>query len=221
MSSNAEPLSIWFFIAKGGPIMIPIIILSVVALAIILTKFWTLWRFRSRADTLWQRLSPLVQEGHLSSALRLSQEQNSALGRLFETAIIHRHQERTELTHRLERSGGEVVAGLESHLGALATIIGVEPMLGFLGTIVGLIQAFMQWESMGDTITINALAGGIYQAMITTAAGLSIAIPYYLIHNHLVTRVGALTRLTEERAEEFVDMLSEAATVKEPTRHAL
>jgi biopolymer transport protein ExbB len=222
MPANAESLSIWFFLAKGGPIMIPIIILSVIALAIVLTKFWTLWRFRIQVNTLWQRLSPLVREGHLSSALRVCQEYNSALGRLFETAIIYRHQERTDLLHRLERLGGEVVAGLESHLGALATITGVEPMLGFLGTIIGLIQAFMQWETMGDTITINALAGGIYQAMITTAAGLSIAIPYYLIHNHLVTRVGTLTRLTEERAEEFIDMLSEMAeTVKEPTRHAL
>lgn len=201
--------------------MIPIILLSVVALAIVLTKFWTLWRFRTQADTLWQRLSPLVREGHFSSALRLSQDHNSALGRLFETAILYRHQERTELTQRLERAGGEVVARLEAHLGALATITGVEPMLGFLGTIIGLIQAFMQWETMGDTITINALAGGIYQAMITTAAGLSVAIPYYLIHNHLVSRVGALTRLTEERTEEFVDMLAETATVKEPTRHAL
>ena len=79
----------------------------------------------------------------------------------------------------------------------------------------------MQWETMGDKITINALAGGIYEAMITTAAGLIVAIPYYLIHNHLVTRVGALTRLTEEHAEELVDMLAETATVKEPTRHAL
>lgn len=201
--------------------MIPIILLSVVALAIVLTKFWTLWRFRSQADALWQRLSSLVREGHLSSALLLTQEHNSALGRLFETAILNRHQERTELVHRLERAGGEVVASLESHLGALATITGVEPMLGFLGTIIGLIQAFMQWETMGDTITINALAGGIYQAMITTAAGLSVAIPYYLIHNHLVTRVGALARLTEERTEEFVDLLSEATPVKEPTRHAL
>jgi biopolymer transport protein ExbB len=74
---------------------------------------------------------------------------------------------------------------------------------------------------MGERITINALAGGIYQAMITTAAGLVVAIPYYLIYNHLVTRVGTLTRLTEEYAEEFVDLLTEASTAKEPTCHAL
>ncbi len=201
--------------------MIPIIILSVVALAIILAKFWELWRFRVQLDKLWQRLATLVQDGNLSSALRVAQNHNSALGRLFETAIAYRGHERTEVTRRLERLGGEVVAGLESYMGALATIIGVEPMLGFLGTIVGLIQAFMQWESLGDKITINVLAGGIYQAMITTAAGLIIAIPYYLIHNHLVTRIGSLTRLTEERAEEFVDLLSETTPLKEPTRHAL
>lgn len=201
--------------------MIPIIILSVIGLAIVLAKFWTLWRFRIQADKLWERLSTLVQDGNLSSALRISQEHSSALGRLFEAAILHRHQERVDLMHRLERLGGDVVAGLEAYLGALATIVGVEPMLGFLGTIIGLIQAFMQWETLGDKVTINALASGIYQAMITTAAGLSVAIPYYLIHNHLVTRVGVLTRLTEERAEEFVDMLTKTATVKEPTRHAL
>ena len=204
--------------------MIPIIILSIVGLAIVLAKFWTFWRFRTQSDNLWKRLSLLLQEGNVASALRVSQEHNSSLGRLYEEAILHRHQERGALTQRLERAGGDVVAGLEAYMGALATIVGVEPMLGFLGTIIGLIQAFMQWETMGDQITINALAGGIYQAMITTAAGLSVAIPYYLIHNHFVSRVGTLTRLLEERTEAFVDTLSAATSakeVKEPVRHAL
>lgn len=201
--------------------MWPIMILSVVALAVILTKFWELWRFRTQLDKLSQRLTELAQDGNLSSALRVSQEQKSALGRLFEAALLYRQEERGEVTRRLERLGGDVIASLESYMSALATIVGVEPMLGFLGTIIGLIQAFMNWESMGERITINALAGGIYQAMITTAAGLAVAIPYYLIYNHLVTRIGTLTRLTEERAEEFVDLLAETANVKESARHAL
>lgn len=201
--------------------MWPIMVLSVVALAVILTKFWELWRFRTQLDKLSQRLTELVQDGNLSSALRVSQEQKSALGRLFEAALLYRQEERGEVTRRLERLGGDVIASLESYMSALATIVGVEPMLGFLGTIIGLIQAFMNWESMGERITINALAGGIYQAMITTAAGLAVAIPYYLIYNHLVTRIGTLTRLTEERAEEFVDLLAETANVKESARHAL
>ena len=200
--------------------MIPIIVLSIVALAIILAKFWELWRFRTQLSKFSQRLYFLVQEGNLPGALHICREQNSPLGRMFEAAILYRSQERAELTRRLERLGGDVVAGLESYMGALATVIGVEPMLGFLGTIVGLIKAFMNWETMGEGITINLLAGGIYEAMITTAAGLIVAIPYYLIYNHLVTRVNTLTRLTEERADEFVDLLAEV-NIKEPVRHAL
>jgi biopolymer transport protein ExbB len=220
MPTNGEPTGVWFFIVKGGPVMIPIIALSVVALAIILAKFWELWRFRTQLGKLYRHLHTLVEDGNLSGALHICREHNSALGRLFEAALLYRAHERAELTRRLERLGGDVIADLESYMSMLATVIGVEPMLGFLGTIVGLIKAFMNWETMGERITINVLAGGIYEAMITTAAGLIIAIPYYLVYNHLVTRVGTLTRLTEEQTDEFVDLLTEMKT-EEPVRHAL
>lgn len=200
--------------------MVLIVALSVVALTLILAKFWEFWRFRVQLTRLTHRLYAQVQDGNLSIALRICRESPTSLGRLFETAILHRGQERAELTRRLERLGGDVVAELESYMSTLATIIGVAPMLGFLGTIIGLIKAFMNWETMGEGITINVLAGGIYEAMITTAAGLSVAIPYYLIYNHLVGRVKVLTRLTEERTEELVDLLTEEPP-KESVRHAL
>ena len=200
--------------------MIPIIILSIAALTIIFAKWWELWRFRARLDNLTTKLYALVQDGNVSGALQASRRDETSLGRVFESAIVHRSLERADLTRRLERLGGDVVADLESYMPALASVIGVEPMLGFLGTIVGLIKAFMNWEAMGDRITINVLAGGIYEAMITTAAGLIVAIPYYLIYNHLVGKIGNLTRLTEERTEEFVDLVVQS-NVKEPVRHAL
>ena len=200
--------------------MIPIIILSIAALTIIFAKWWELWRFRARLDNLTSKLYALVQDGNVSAALQASRKDETSLGRVFESALVHRSQERADLTRRLERLGGDVVADLESYMPALASVIGVEPMLGFLGTIVGLIKAFMNWEAMGDRITINVLAGGIYEAMITTAAGLIVAIPYYLIYNHLVGKIGNLTRLTEERTEEFVDLVVQS-NVKEPVRHAL
>jgi biopolymer transport protein ExbB len=211
---------VWFFIVKGGPVMIPILALSVVALTIILAKLWELWRFKMRLNKLSHKLYTFMQEGNISAALLSCRDESTPLGRLFESALVHRSHERADLTRRLERLGGEVVADLESYLPALATVIGVEPMLGFLGTIVGLIKAFMAWERIGEQITINMLAGGIYEAMITTAAGLIIAIPYYLLYNHLVTRIGALTRQTEERTEEFVDLLT-VTNLREPLRHAL
>lgn len=202
--------------------MILIIILSIVALTIILAKFWEIWRFRARLNKLTTKLNTLVQDGNVNAALYASREDGTSLGRLFENAILHRTQERSDLVRRLERLGGEVVADLESYMTTLASVIGVAPMLGFLGTIIGLIKAFMSWETIGDRITINVLAGGIYEAMITTAGGLIVAIPYYLIYNHIVGKIGRLSRLTEERTEEFVDLMTETnIKVKEPVRHAL
>jgi biopolymer transport protein ExbB len=219
---STEPIAggLWFFIAKGGPLMIPIIILSIVALTIVLAKFWELWRFRARLNKLTTKLYALVQDGNVSGALQASREDETSLGRVFENAVLHRTQERMDLTRRLERLGTDVVADLESYMNVLASIVGVAPMIGFLGTIVGLIKAFMSWETIGDRITINVLAGGIYEAMITTAAGLMVAIPYYLVYNHLVGKISNLTRLTEERTEEFVDLIMQP-DVKEPVRHAL
>ncbi len=219
MPTQTDP-GVWFFIDKGGVVMLIIIALSVVAFTVVLAKFWSLWRFRTHLDKLGQRVQPQIIEGNVSIALNVCREYTSPVSRLFEAAILYRRQERSELTRRLERLGGDVVASLESYLGVLAAIVGVAPLLGFLGTIIGLIRAFRSWEAMGDQITINMLAGGIYEAMITTAAGLSVTIPYYLIYSHLTTRAKNLTRLTEEHTETLVDLLIEPET-QEPIRDAV
>ncbi len=219
MPTQTDP-GVWFFIAKGGVVMLIIIALSVIAFTIVLAKFWSLWRFRTQLDKLGQRVQPQIIDGNVSIALNVCREYTSPVSRLFEAAILYRRQERSELTRRLERLGEDVVVWLESYLGVLAAIVGVAPMLGFLGTIIGLIRAFRSWEAMGDQITINMLAGGIYEAMLTTGAGLSVAIPYYLIYNHLTTRVKNLTRLTEEHTETLVDLLIEPET-QEPVRDAV
>ncbi len=217
-----------------------IIALSIFALAIVLTKFWGLARFRSQLNRLCERLNLLIQgsgknldqDGTLNAALQVCREHNTPLGRLFETALLYRCEERAELTRRLERFGGDVVAGLEAYMTALASVVGVAPMLGFLGTIIGLVEAFMSWETLGDQITVGVLAGGIYKAMLTTAAGLTVAIPYYLLYNHLTSRVQNLTRLTEARTEELLDTLTGTSVqealpeavplqTQEPARHAV
>ncbi len=207
MATPEAAAGLWSFVIKGGPVMLPIIAGSIVAGGIVLERYWTLWQYRRQLVELSGSLSAQVESGRVSDALRACQEQATPLGHLFATALLHRSQEHAELTRRLERPGAEVVADLESYMGALATIVGIEPLLGFLGTIVGMIKAFMEWEQMGETITINVLAGGIYEAMITTAAGLIVAIPCYLAYNHLVARVAMLTRLTEARTEALVDLL--------------
>jgi biopolymer transport protein ExbB len=100
-----------------------------------------------------------------------------------------RRAEAHEVEKALERAGNREVNRLEKYIGGLISIIGIEPLLGFLGTITGLIRAFMAWERAGSEITVSQLAGGIYEAMITTAAGLMIAVPYYLICNYIISRI--------------------------------
>ncbi|MDD5526683.1 MAG: MotA/TolQ/ExbB proton channel family protein, partial [Candidatus Omnitrophica bacterium] len=115
----------------------------------------------------------------------------------------------------LEQAGNNQVAKLERFLGLLASVVSIEPLLGFLGTITGLIKAFMSWEKAGANVTVNALAGGMYQAMITTAAGLMVAIPAALFYNYFVGRVRQVSNDLTNHAIQLVDLLSEApASVK-------
>ena len=107
----------------------------------------------------------------------------------------------------MEREGDEQIQYLERYLGALIIIIGVEPMLGFLGTIVGLIKAFMAWEQLGANITLSALASGIYQAMITTAGGLIVAIPYYVIYHLSVGKIKSQAQEMSYYGTELIDIL--------------
>jgi len=112
----------------------------------------------------------------------------------------------------MEREGEEQIQYLEGYLGALLIIIGVEPMLGFLGTIIGLIKAFMAWEQIGSNITVNALAAGIYQAMITTAAGLIVAIPGYILYHLLVGKIKSQAQEMSYYGNELIDVLSRSKT---------
>jgi biopolymer transport protein ExbB len=138
-------------------------------------------------------------------------EKNSRapLAALFKIGIERRSLSPERLEKILEQAGNNQIQKLEKRLGALASIVGIEPLLGFLGTITGLIRAFMTWEKAGADITVSALSGGIYEAMITTAAGLIIAIPLYLFYNYFVTRISSIAYELTSHSVQLVEMLSE------------
>jgi biopolymer transport protein ExbB len=130
------------------------------------------------------------------------------IGEIFKLGILNRKLKREELEAMMEREGDEQIQYLERYLGALLIIVGVEPMLGFLGTIVGLIKAFMTWEQLGANITVSALASGIYQAMITTAAGLIVAIPAFIFYHLIVGRIKSHAQEISYYSNEFLDIIS-------------
>jgi biopolymer transport protein ExbB len=205
---------IFSLIVKGGVIMIPIILGSIAALAIILERAWTFWKIRLNFAQFSQEVFLSLAKGLLHEALEQCDHVKHPIGAVFKLGIMNRSLRREELESLMEREGEEQIQYLEHYLGALLIIIGVEPMLGFLGTIVGLIQAFMAWEQIGSNITVNVLAAGIYQAMITTAAGLIVAIPGYIIYHLILGKIKSQAQEMSYYGNELIDVLSRSkATV--------
>jgi len=197
-------------IIKGGPVMIPIILLSIVGLALILERFWTLWKIRLNLPQFAQEIFLFLEQGQFQKAFERCEKVRHPLADVFKLGILNRGMKREQLESMMEREGDEQIQYLERYLGALLIITGVEPMLGFLGTIVGLIQAFMAWEQLGSNITVSALAAGIYQAMITTAGGLIVAIPFYIIYHLIVGKIKSHAQEMTYYGNELLDVLEGA-----------
>jgi len=195
-------------IIKGGPIMVPIILGSIIALAIILERFWTLWRIRLNIPQFTQEIFLHLERKEFQKALDRCEKVRHPIADVFKLGIFNRTLKREEIESMMEREGDEQVQYLEQYLGALLIIIGVEPMLGFLGTIIGLIRAFMAWEQLGSNITVSALAAGIYQAMITTAAGLSVAIPAFILYHLIFGKIRAHAQEMAYYGNELIDILT-------------
>jgi biopolymer transport protein ExbB len=197
-------------IIKGGLVMIPIIALSIIGLAMILERAWTLWKIRLDIPQFAQEIFLHLERGQFQKALERCEKVRHPIADVFKLGILNRTLKRDEIEKMMEREGDEQVQYLEQYLGSLIIIIGVEPMLGFLGTIIGLIQAFMAWEQLGSNITVSALAAGIYQAMITTAGGLIVAIPYYVIYHLIVGKIKSHAQEMTYYGNELIDILVRA-----------
>lgn len=200
---------IWAII-KGGPVMIPIILGSILGLAIIIDKLWTLFRIRMDAEKFTSTIISKVRAGHFDEAVAIcSRNMRYPVAVTLRAGIEKRRLEPHEIEKVLERVGNSQVKNLERYIGGLISIIGIEPLLGFLGTITGLIRAFMVWEKAGSNITVSQLASGIYEAMITTAAGLIIAVPYYLICNYIISRIKYVSYELSDSSMQLVEALAE------------
>ncbi len=197
-------------IIKGGPVMIPIILGSVLGLAIIIDKLWMLVKIRMDTGKFTDSVLVKVRAGRFDEALALcGRNSRYPLAVTLKAGLEKRFLGSHEVEKVLERVGNTQVQGLEKHIGGLISIIGIEPLLGFLGTITGLIRAFMTWEKAGANITVSQLASGIYEAMITTAAGLIIAVPYYLVCNFIISRIKYTSYELGDSSMRLVEALSE------------
>jgi biopolymer transport protein ExbB len=191
---------------KGGPLMYPILFCSVLALAIFLERLWTFHRFRRGAADLVREVGSLLGDQRLAEATAACQRGDTPLGRVLLAALRAAGRPRTQIKEVTEEAGRRETAPLERYLGLLGTIASLSPLLGLLGTVLGMIQAFNVIATQGVG-TPATLGGGISQALITTAAGLAVAIPTILLHKYLSGRLDRLTLEMEAWSLQIVDLL--------------
>ena len=194
------------FIIKGGPVMIPIILGSVIGFAIVIERWWVWWHLRLDAARFSDEVIVLVQAGRIAEALQRCRQVAHPLARVLAAGLEHADGDAADIDRLMQHEGDRSIQQLEHHLGALASIVTIEPLLGFLGTITGLIHSFRAWERAGADVTVSTLAAGIYEAMITTAAGLIIAIPLLMVHNLFISRIKRLAGTITDAAHEFLEL---------------
>lgn len=196
---------------KGGPIMIPIALLSVVAVFIFFDRFMAIRKAAKVDPRLMDRVREYILDGKVDSALKLCKKENTPTSRMIEKGISRLGRPMADVTTAIENVGNLEVYKLERGLPVLASVAGGAPMLGFLGTVTGMISAFYDMANAGNNINITLLSSGIYQAMVTTVAGLIVGISAYFAYNILVTNVDKVVFNMESSTSDFMDMLNEPA----------
>ncbi|HEY2418137.1 MAG TPA: MotA/TolQ/ExbB proton channel family protein [Steroidobacteraceae bacterium] len=199
----------WEIVQAGGALMWPIMLCSVVAAAITLERLWTLQDRRVLPPDLMQKVWKLVEAHQINDKVILALQHNSPLGRLLAAGLENRHRPREILMERLEDTGRHVVYELERYLNTLGTIAGVSPLLGLLGTVTGIIKAFNALNA-GGAGDPRMLSGGIAEALVATAAGLSVAIPSLIMYRYLRGRVERIVVEMEKNALRLVDAVDAA-----------
>ena len=175
-------MSLWDMFTRGGSMMIPILICSIIAVVIFLERYLSLRKIRINSRKFTLQIRSLLSHQRVDEAILLCKETPGPIAGVAKAALV---------------------------MGILATVAGVAPMFGFLGTVTGMIKAFMQIQSRGGNVDASVLAGGIWEALITTAAGLAVGIPALIAYNWIQGKVEHHVFEMQESSNEFLDMLQD------------
>jgi len=195
------------FLSKGGVLVVPILLCSVMALAIFLERVIRFAKLRIGGNGLVEGISRHVKNGEDQRAYELAEKSNTPMGRILGQAMEVKDQDKETLETVIVHATDEEVRGLSRYLQALATIGNIAPLLGLLGTVLGMIKAFMVIQQMGGKVNAAVLAGGIWEAMLTTALGLAVALPTIVAHSYLVTRVDKYDAQLQDGSVTFIKAL--------------
>ncbi|MDE5551812.1 MAG: MotA/TolQ/ExbB proton channel family protein [Muribaculaceae bacterium] len=204
-----ETLSFWSLVMDGGYIMIPLAVLLLLAVYIFIERCIVISRASKEDPTFMNRIRDYVHEGDLASAVKLCKNTDTPYARLILKGVQRIGRPTQDVLTAIENTGNIEVGNLGRGLAWLSTTAAGAPMLGFLGTVVGMIQAFFTLAKAGTASNISLLSGGIYQALVTTVAGLVVGIIALFAYNYLVARIGKVMNNLEAKSMEFMDLLNE------------
>lgn len=211
MGAQPEGISMKFIdlALKGGWIMIPILLLSVLAVYIFVDRYFAIKKAGKFDTGLMEKVKNYIMTGKIDAAIALCRSNDNPAARMVEKGISRIGRPLTDVTAAIENVGNLEIQKLEKGLPVLASAAGGAPMLGFLGTVLGMVQAFYDMANAGNNIDITLLSTGIYQAMVTTVAGLIVGIIAYFAYNILVSNIEQVVYKMEATTTEFMDLLNE------------
>ncbi len=199
------------FLQKGGILVGPILFCSVLGLAIFLERLIRFARLKIARDGFLQEVVGHTKGGRDHQAYELAATNNTPLGRILVQAMEVKGQGRETIDTVINHATDEEIRGLSRYLPALATIGNVAPLLGLLGTVLGMIKAFMVIQEMGGKVNAAVLAGGIWEAMLTTALGLAVALPTMVAHSYLVSKVDKYEAQLQDGTVTFIKAIAKGS----------
>ena len=201
----------WDLIQKGGPMMYLIMLSSVLAFGVVIERVYHLNRARIDADKFMDNIIGVLKRNKIIEAIELCNATPGPIAHIVKAGILKHDRSKHEIKEAIDEAAQLEVPRLEKHLPVLATVAHIAPLLGLLGTVTGMIKAFQVIQQKASSmIPVNPgdLAGGIWEALLATLAGLAVAIPTYVAYNYLVSQVDSLVYDMERSATDLTNMLS-------------
>jgi biopolymer transport protein ExbB len=212
LQAASETASVLGVLAKGGWVMVPLAILSVLAVYLLIERLIVIRRAASDPEAITDRVRSYVRNGDVDGALAYCADKDVPITRILEHGLERLGRPIAEIQDAVQAAGRHESFELEKRTNLLASIAGIAPMLGFFGTVLGMIRAFQEIQTLQGNVNPSVLAGGIWEALVTTAAGLLVGILALFAYNYLLGRIRVLTNDMERSATDFIDLLQEPAS---------
>ncbi|MFH1868768.1 MAG: MotA/TolQ/ExbB proton channel family protein [Candidatus Omnitrophota bacterium] len=199
-------------IVRGGPVMYPILLCSVIAFAIVIERVYHLHRAKIDTRKFMDEIANVLKRNKIMEAIDMCDNTPGPIAHILKAGILKHDRPKHEIKDAVEEAGLYEVPRMEKNMTALSTIAHISPLLGLLGTVVGMIECFQviqQKSTSLNPVSPGDLAGGIGAALVTTVAGLSVAIPTYVAYNYLVSRVNSLVLDMERSSTDLINILTQ------------